>query len=243
MLCMNASATELRSYIQQYLDRRGWTMRRLAEEAGISHSTVSRLMRGEIESSPETLAAIAKVMGVDAAFLMRLAGVPLPTPAKDRHPTAEYISQRLDDLPSYYRELAIEAVAGVVDSFSRVAHGEPANGANGTPILPPVREKENAQSAEAELSEIEQAEIAKDQAAEIIARMLDYAEELNLQPAIVTVGGEQMEQVLRAAGGTKKDEKEEKSIIDQAKAFWESLSPDMRDRVEARRTGRPKPRD
>jgi transcriptional regulator with XRE-family HTH domain len=134
--------------IRRLMKLKHFTVRSLAEEttrlantdsriAAVSPATVGRLMRGQHKPEPATLDAVARALGIDPVRLMRLAGLPLPAPALERHPTAEYISQQIDELPPYYREIAIEAVAGVVDSFRRVARGEPANGINGEPILPP----------------------------------------------------------------------------------------------------------
>jgi transcriptional regulator with XRE-family HTH domain len=123
--------------IQKHLDKRGWSQRTLAMYADIGSGTVTRVMHGTHATTPKTLQAIADALEINVEPLMRLAGINLPVPAKERHQTAEYIAQQLHELPPYYRELAIEAVAGMVDAFRRVARGEPANGLDGQPILPP----------------------------------------------------------------------------------------------------------
>lgn len=114
--------------IDKQQKRLKWTLRRLSEESGVPHPTISRLKYGVHTPTPETLSAIGNSLGVDPTHLMRLAGIPIPAPQKDRHPTAEYISQRLDQLPAWLQEHAIDAVAGVVDQFLKVAAGLPANG-------------------------------------------------------------------------------------------------------------------
>lgn len=44
-------------------EREGWSVRALARCAGLSHSTVSRLWRGRIRSTPRILAALGRCLG------------------------------------------------------------------------------------------------------------------------------------------------------------------------------------
>lgn len=113
--------SSLAKEIQKHLERLSWSQRTLAHDAGVGHATISRLIRGTHNPSPETLDAIAKALGVDTLHLMRLAGLPLPPSKVERDPSVEYIAQRLDALPAEMRERAVDVVGGIVDAFWEMA--------------------------------------------------------------------------------------------------------------------------
>jgi transcriptional regulator with XRE-family HTH domain len=114
--------------IDKHLKRLKWTIRRLSEASGVPHPTISRLMRGVHVPTPETLDAIGRALGVDPVHLMRLAGIPLPVPVRDRDATIEYIALRLSEIPESHRQYAVNTVAMAVDMWSLHAQGLPANG-------------------------------------------------------------------------------------------------------------------
>lgn len=117
---------KLRREIRKLLD--GRSQEWLARRSHVGQSTISRLMHGKHQPEPETLIAIAGALDVDPIYLMRLAGIPLPPPATERHETVEYIARRLDELPASVQEYAIAACATIADQFWLLAHGKPANG-------------------------------------------------------------------------------------------------------------------
>lgn len=65
----------LRDYIQDELQRRGWSIRELARRARLSHGTVSNLLAGKSEPTPDTLTAIARALGEPPEKLFRMAGL------------------------------------------------------------------------------------------------------------------------------------------------------------------------
>jgi electron transfer flavoprotein beta subunit len=100
---------DLLTYLRAHVRRRGLSLRRLAAAAGVSHSTLSRLLRGRQTPSAEVLAAVARELGVPlpelferaglgsapAAIDLRTLGVPLVVP----HALLEAELQRLAALP------------------------------------------------------------------------------------------------------------------------------------------------
>lgn len=67
----------LSEYLQQVMDQRALSVRKLAAYVGVASTTVSLWMRGG-QPRPETLQVVADKLGLDYAYLMRLAGYPLP---------------------------------------------------------------------------------------------------------------------------------------------------------------------
>ncbi|MGB0385525.1 MAG: helix-turn-helix domain-containing protein [Ardenticatenaceae bacterium] len=116
LLCMsNTELTHFGRELQKYLERRGWSRRRLAEEAGVDVSTVSRMMRGIQQPTHKTVQLIADALEVDPFHLKRIAGLRVQQPRKARNPSVEYLAQRLDDLPPEIQEQAIEALGAQLD--------------------------------------------------------------------------------------------------------------------------------
>lgn len=69
-------------YIGQAIAERGWTVKGLAEQAGVTYTTSFRnLVAGRARAAPKTLERIAPVLGVDAKELDALYG----GPARRRH--------------------------------------------------------------------------------------------------------------------------------------------------------------
>jgi transcriptional regulator with XRE-family HTH domain len=112
------SRTELTNFgteLQKYLERRGWSRRRLAEEARIDVSTVSRMMRGLQKPTHKTIESIADALEVDPFHLKRIAGLRVPKPRRERNPEVEYLAQRLDELPPEIQEQALDALGRQLD--------------------------------------------------------------------------------------------------------------------------------
>jgi transcriptional regulator with XRE-family HTH domain len=117
-----ADLTPLGLEIERYMRDRKWTLRELASQAKSTPATISRIMRGQSKPTPETINGVAQAFGVDATRLMRLAGIPIPAPARERDATAEYISQRLDSMPDWIKEEAIQGTAKLVDAYWSIAN-------------------------------------------------------------------------------------------------------------------------
>lgn len=119
-LIMARDLTAFGIEVQEHLDRLGWSRRRLAEEAGLTAGTVSRVMRGLNRPEDETIEAIAGALRIDSLHLKRLAGYIAPKPS-DRHASVEYIANRLNALPPVVREEAIQALGAQLDTIYRIA--------------------------------------------------------------------------------------------------------------------------
>lgn len=121
--------TELGQELEEYLQRLGWSRRRLAEEAGLTIATISRLMRGLQPATHENIEAIAAAFQMDPFYLKRRAGLMAPLPGAERDPTVEYIAQRLEALPPAVREEAVDALGAQLDTIYKVAGLEKEKGA------------------------------------------------------------------------------------------------------------------
>lgn len=68
-----SSTTDLVTYINDQLQQRDWSQNRLAREAKLSPSQVSRVMNG-VRPSPEIAGALGKALGLSAESVLKLAG-------------------------------------------------------------------------------------------------------------------------------------------------------------------------
>jgi transcriptional regulator with XRE-family HTH domain len=69
-------SSALGSFIQEELEKRGWTQRDLEIHSGVSDSTIHRIMNGR-SPKMEPLYDIAKALGVSFGRLLTLAGYPV----------------------------------------------------------------------------------------------------------------------------------------------------------------------
>ena len=102
----NGATVPIRERIQTRLDELDQTPAWLAEKVGVSRSTITRILKGERNPTPETLHEIAPVLGVEVAQLV--AG----TDAEQRVKEAQDIVSRRD----------YEAAVRQVVDFERKAH-------------------------------------------------------------------------------------------------------------------------
>lgn len=109
--------TPLGKEIRSHLERLQWSQNRLADEAGVARSTLSRLMRGYQATTAETVDALARTVGVDPLYFMRLAGLPLPADPRGRDPQVERLAQRIDALDPGLRRVALGAVDALLDGL------------------------------------------------------------------------------------------------------------------------------
>ena len=70
----------LGQHLKRARERRGWSLARTAEEAGVSTAYVQKLERGEVNSpSPHKLRGLAEALGISFEEVMRLAGYATPS--------------------------------------------------------------------------------------------------------------------------------------------------------------------
>lgn len=60
-----------KTFVREWREHRGMTLEQLAERAGTTHATLSRLERGKQPYGQALLEAIAKVLGTDVPSLIR----------------------------------------------------------------------------------------------------------------------------------------------------------------------------
>lgn len=73
---MFVSVSPLAQRFQAARDKAGLSNRQIAIAAGVSAPTVDRLMKGDVDTKPANLDAIATVVGVPIAEARELAGMP-----------------------------------------------------------------------------------------------------------------------------------------------------------------------
>lgn len=117
--------TDLVKYITAQMETRHIEgVRALAAAAKISPSAASALLKGKAPPRAETLQKVAEALQVDEVYLLRLAGYVQSLDDASFDPSARYIAQRISLLPKPLRDIAIDAVSGVVDGFWNIAEGE-----------------------------------------------------------------------------------------------------------------------
>lgn len=123
------SVTPLATYLQEQLDRKGWSGRTLALYANVSQATIARAVKGETTPDPDSVRKIAAALEIEEIYLLRLAGH-VESPAPDAlDPEAAYIARRISELPPGVRQRAIDAVGCMLDTITDlVASGMHASG-------------------------------------------------------------------------------------------------------------------
>jgi transcriptional regulator with XRE-family HTH domain len=80
------------AWINKELEKRDWSHRKLAREAGVSHTHISNVLSGERNVTFDFCASIAKALGKLPEDLFRMAGLLPPLP----EPEDELLSQVTD---------------------------------------------------------------------------------------------------------------------------------------------------
>lgn len=70
------------SLVRQAREARGWTQGALAAQVSVSHVQVSRIESGERGAASRTLAALVRVLGLDAAAALAAVEGEWPAPAE-----------------------------------------------------------------------------------------------------------------------------------------------------------------
>lgn len=68
-------ASQIRQWLKDKIQDKGWSVRELARRADIAHTTVSRVMTGKLEPTWDFCAAIAGPLGESPIRLFILAGL------------------------------------------------------------------------------------------------------------------------------------------------------------------------
>jgi transcriptional regulator with XRE-family HTH domain len=114
---------EFPDWLNQELNKRGWTYSELARRAGISHSTVSTVISRASKPGPEFCLGIARALGLPPEDVFRKAEL-LP-PLRDDKLTREIISlfpllkkEDMEALVRFARAMAAERAAKDYDQES-----------------------------------------------------------------------------------------------------------------------------
>lgn len=105
---------DLGSRIKEYRREAGMSQETLAEKAGISPNTVSRIEGGLMAMSVETFQKIVQVLGLDANELLCHAGLP---ESGDRH--IRDVFSRVSHMGLKEQEIVAQTVEGLVNALEK----------------------------------------------------------------------------------------------------------------------------
>lgn len=115
------AVTDLPGWLQGELNLRNWTAADLAERAGVYHSTISRILKGERKAGADACRAIAVALGEEPDKVFRLAGL-LPEEKKGPGKLSEFQEELLrwtDELDEASQRMVLEIVKGLVSRSRR----------------------------------------------------------------------------------------------------------------------------
>jgi len=112
----------LGDFLQQHLKSRRLNSRTLAQQAGVSESVISNLLRvgtgnGHKKPDPATLLAVAKALEVSPSLLFQLAGYLPAEEAGVLSPMALYLARLFDSLSPDLQRLLFVILNGVVQHY------------------------------------------------------------------------------------------------------------------------------
>jgi len=111
--------TELSTFVNEEVKRRGWSFRHLAKLAGVSHTTVVNIVSGSVEPTPVVCRGLAKAFDVPSERIYAMAGI-LPDYG-EVPPEVMAWGARLNALSEYQRGLALDMIERVL----RIVEGNP----------------------------------------------------------------------------------------------------------------------
>jgi transcriptional regulator with XRE-family HTH domain len=96
-------SNDLSLWLNQQLERVGWSYRELGRRTELPHSSIARYAEGTQIPTPDSCAKIAKALGVPTQEVMRLAGH-LPDPGPDVDAVLQELLEVARQLPPGERE-------------------------------------------------------------------------------------------------------------------------------------------
>lgn len=110
-ICMSGNFS---NWIQKELQDRNWSQADLADKAGITDATVSRLVNDVRGPGPKLCNKLAKALNYPPEFVFKMAGL-LP-PEKEASPALEEANQLLSELPEEYQKQALQLLRFLHDT-------------------------------------------------------------------------------------------------------------------------------
>lgn len=107
-------------WLQEQMDLRNWNAADLARRAGVYHSTISRILKGEREAGIDACRAIATALREEPDKVLRLAGL-LPEEKGERvlGGFQEELLGLTDQLDEASQRMVLEVVKGLVSRSNR----------------------------------------------------------------------------------------------------------------------------
>ena len=96
------------SWLLDEIEERKWSQADLAEKAGVTNATISRLVNGTRNPGPDLAKKLADALNYPPEFVFRIADL-LP-PKSESNPTLEEANRLLSELPEEYQKQALQLV-------------------------------------------------------------------------------------------------------------------------------------
>jgi transcriptional regulator with XRE-family HTH domain len=105
------------TWLAEQLQKRDWSMSELARRCGVSHATISRLISGNQNPSPELCREIARALVVPPENVFRKAGLlpPEPDPNNSQLNEALHLFQQLPKEEREFILIQMRALVGAKD--------------------------------------------------------------------------------------------------------------------------------
>jgi transcriptional regulator with XRE-family HTH domain len=97
--------SELTKWVKDELQKRHWSIRELARQAGLSHSTISQTLNERITVSNNFCLSIAQAFGEPPEKVFRLAGILPPSASEDDSTFTELVEMARTLTPQERREV------------------------------------------------------------------------------------------------------------------------------------------
>ena len=114
LMCVKTVPKEFVNLLKKEMAARNWGVRKTAQEAGVSHPTISDIVTNEKPPSFDTVMALAKTFAKSPVALLRLSGLLPPEP--DVSPQAEEMLNLIGQLGLEDQEELVKIAKMKIDS-------------------------------------------------------------------------------------------------------------------------------